>query len=148
MSRAWTEDRQDARRSPIEEILASRQAPGNTSASSRYGDGESRRRQKEREEIRESYLAMDIRLRSGEYRGLFYFDLAGSPSLDADHTTLMVPFRTEKLIIRGYRLLEVYRAILHHSLDILRETHRAEFDAEGEDPVIESIEVVERREEQ
>ena len=138
MSRLSTEDRQ---RSPIEEILASRQAPVDPAAS-RYGEGETRRRQKEREEIRESYLAMDIRLRSGEYQGLFYIDLSGSPLLSADHTTLTVPFRTEKLIIRGYRLLEVYRAILHYSLDILEETHRAEFSAEGNDPVIESIEVV------
>ena len=137
----------DQRRSPIEEILASRQAAVEPNAS-RYGEGDGRRRQKEREEIRESYLAIDIRLRSGEYCGLFYIDLAGSPRLSADHTTLTVPFRGEKLIIRGYRLLEVYRAVLHYSLDILEETHRAVFDAAGEGPVIESIEIVSREEEQ
>ena len=135
MSRAWTEDKQ---RTPIEEILASRQE----SDASRYGDGDGRRRQKEREEIRESYLAIDIRLKTGEYRGLFYIDLSGSPRLSADHTTLTVPFRTERLVIRGFRLLEVYRAVLHYSLDILEETHRAAFRADGEGPVIESIEVV------
>ena len=144
MSRSSTEDRRAVRRSPIEEILASRFPSEGSPTASRYGDGDTRRRQKEREEIRESYLAMDIRLRSGEYCGLFYIDLAGSPRLSADHTMLTVPFRTEKLIIRGYRLLEVYRAILHYSLDILEETHRAEFEAEGEGPVIESIEIVSR----
>lgn len=135
----------DSRRSPIEDILASRKSE--EGFSSRYGEG--LRRQKEREEIRETYLAVDVRLRSGEFRGLFYFDLAGSPQLDPDHTTLTVPFRKEKLIIRGYRLLEVYRAVLHHSLDILEETHRPEFahDA-GDGPVIEAIDIVKREEEQ
>ena len=131
--------------SPIDEILAARQANQNDMFATRYGEG--RREQREREQIRESYLAIDIRLRSGEYRGMFYFDLAGSPRLDKDHTTLVVPFREEKLIIRGYRLLEVYRSILHHSLDILEETHRPEF-VRGDEPVVESIEIIEEREEQ
>lgn len=143
MSRPWTEDR---RRSPIEEILATRPKPPALPTESRYGEG--RREQREREEIRESYLAMDVRLRSGEYRGLFYFDLAGSPQLSADHTVLTVPFRSEKLIIRGYRLLELYRSILHHSLDILEETHRPEFATDGNQPVIETIEIMENKEEQ
>lgn len=148
MSRSWT-DRDggsSSRRSVIEDIIASREpTDDDPSAVSRYS--ESKRRQKEREDIRESYLAMDVRLKSGEFRGLFYFDLVGGPHLDPHHTTLTVPFRTEKLIIRGFRLLEIYRAILHHSLDILKETPHAEFDASGEDPVISSIEIVAREEE-
>ena len=145
MSKLWTDDNtQITRRSPIDEILASRTAAADLTASSRYGDGDGRRRQKEREEIRESYLAIDVRLRSGELYGLFYFDLAGSPHLDVHHTTLTIPFRNHTLIIRGYRLLEVYRAILHHSLDILEETHQPEFSREGNAPVIASIEVVDK----
>ena len=143
MSTMWTEDRH---KSPIEEILASREAPADQAFASRYGDGG--REQQEREEIREASLAMDVRLRSGELRGLFYFDLAGSPQLDSDHTTLTVPFRTEKVIVRGYRLLTLYRAILHHSLDVLEETHRPEFASEGDQPVIESIDIIEQKEQQ
>lgn len=142
MSRGLIEDR---RRSPIEEILATRQGPPTEESAypGRYGDG--KREQREREDVRESYLAMDVRLRSGEYRGFFYFDLTGSPLLDADHTTLTVPFRDEALIIRGYRLLATYRAILHHSVDVLEESHRSEFAAEsGNAPVIASIEVMKR----
>ena len=136
-----------ARVSPIDEILAARSSANqNQVFASRYG-GEGRREQKERDQVRESYLAMDVRLRSGEMHGFFYFDMAGSPVLSADQETLVVPFRRRKLIIRGFRLLELYRSILHHSLDILQETHRPAF-ASGEEPVIESIEVIEEREEQ
>ena len=130
--------------SPIDEILAARQANQNDVFATRYGEGA--REQKERDQIRETYLAIDIRLRSGELCGLYYFDLSGSPRLSADHTALVVPFRNEKLVIRGIRLLEVYRAVLHHSLDILEETHRPEF-AGGDGPVIESIEIVEQKNE-
>ena len=149
MSRSWTErSGGSTRQSAIDEILATREPPENSTAVSRYGEGDGKRRQREREEIRESYLAMDIRLKSGEYRGLFYFDLAGGPHLDAHHTTLTVPFRTEKLVIRGFRLLDVYRSILHHSVDILEETPHADFDASGDQPVISSIEIVKNEEEQ
>ena len=149
--RAWTEGRIDTRRrNPIDEILATRppetspstHAP--TPAATRYGEGDGRRLQQEREEIRETYPAMDIRLPSGELRGVFYYDLSGGPHLDPHHTTLTIPFRRETLVVRGYRLLQVYRSILHHSLDILQVTHRAEFDENGDDPVIASIEVITR----
>ncbi len=145
MNKSWTERsaHQGGRRpSAIDEILASREPP--EPPVSRYG--EDKRSQKEREVVRETYLAIDVRLRSGEYYGLFYFDLAGSPRLSADHTTLLIPFRELKVVIHGYRLLELYRAVLHHSLDILEETPRAEFDSEGKAPVISSIEIVEREE--
>lgn len=138
MNTGWTEDR---RRSPINEILASRNARPPEEAS-RYGEGA--RLQREREEVRESYLAIDVRLRSGESRGLLYYDLAGSIQLDKDRTVLTVPFRTAKLIIQGYRLNELYRAILHHSLDVLAETHRPEFAEDDSKPVITSIEIVEQ----
>ncbi len=145
MTRAWTEGRADtARRSPIDEILSTRQEPVNEVSAGRYGEGEGRRRQQEREEIRETYPAMDIRLPTGELRGLFYYDLSGGPHLDPHHTTLTIPFRRETLVVRGYRLLEVYRSILHHSLDILQVTHRAEFDEAGDGPVIASVEIVTR----
>lgn len=143
MERTWTESTRVKRISPVDEILSN--GPRQPDAS-RYG--EDRRRQREREEVRESYLAVDVRLKSGEYRGLFYFDMAGSPRLNADHTILTVPFKESRLVVRGWRLLEVYRAVLHHSLDILEETHRAEFRADGEDPVIEAIEIIDRGEEQ
>lgn len=145
---SWAARTTGGRRSAIDEILATREPSESSSAVSRYGEGDGKRRQKERDDVRETYLAMDIRLKSGEYRGLFYFDLAGGPRLDPHHTTLTVPFRTEKLVIRGFRLLEVYRAILHHSVDILEETPHSEFDASGDEPVISSIEVVEQGEEQ
>jgi hypothetical protein len=133
------------RRSPIDEILASRE-PESTLAS-RYGEG--RRNRAEHEDVRESYLALDVRLRSGEYLGLFYYDLAGSPRMDASHTVLTVPFKEVRLVVRGVRLIDLYRAILHHSLDILEETHRPEFAAgEGDGPVIESIEMIQRNQEQ
>lgn len=145
MSRAWTEGRADtARRSPIDEILATRQQPVAEVKAARYGEGEGRRRQQEREEVRETYPAMDIRLPTGEYRGLFYYDLSAGVVMDPDHTTITVPFRRETLVIRGYRLEEIYRSILHHSLDILQVTHRAEFEEHGDGVVIESIDFMTR----
>ena len=133
----------ETRRSPIDEILAKRAENGSMS---RYG-GEGRQHQ-EREDVRETYLAVDVHLASGECVGLFYYDLAGSPRLSSDQTMLTVPFKEQKLLIRGYRLFETYRAILHHSLDILEESHRPQFNSEDDKPVIESIEVIENGEEQ
>lgn len=146
MDRNWTDGRVDTtRKTPIEEILSTRRRPEEQQpAATRYGTGEGRRRQQEREEIRETYPAMDIRLADGSYRGIFYYDLSGGPHMDPDHTTITVPFRRETLVIRGYRLEEVFRAILHHSLDILQITHRAEFDADAGGPVIASIDIVTR----
>ena len=132
---------QPRRRSPIEEILASRRQEGqagDASLASRYGDG--LREQREREQVRESYLAMDVRFRDGSLRGFFYFDVSGSPTLDASHTVLTIPFREATLVIHGHRLLDLYREVLHHSLDVIQESHRPEF-ASGDAPVIAAIEV-------
>ena len=127
------------RRSPIDEILAHRDGQA-----SRYGEG--RRHQAERDQIREAYLALDVRLPDGTYRGFFYVDLAGGPILSADHTLLVIPFREAVLQVHGYRLVELYRAILHHSLDMLEVTHRPEFaEADGTTPTVQAIEIVEAK---
>lgn len=137
----WTSNVEMRRPSAIDELLAERKVQD--SGVSRYGG--SGRHQIEREDVREVYLAMDVRLRSGEYIGLFYYDLAGGPRLNADHTILTVPFKDLKLVIRGYRLLAVYRAILHHSLDVLEEAVDATFRDSGDETVIQAIELVEGR---
>ncbi len=140
MSRTWTGDRQGARRSPIEDILAT--TSSDTAAASRYGGETGKRRQQEREDVAETYPGMDIVLPDGSHRGVFYYDLSGGPQMGSDGMTITVPFRRETLIIRGYRLLQVFRLIMQHSLDIVQVTHRAEFEVDGDSPVIASVEIV------
>lgn len=139
---AWTSNVEMRRPSAIDELLAERKTQD--VGVSRYGD--EGRHQAEREDVREAYLAIDVRLRTGDYIGFFYYDLAGGPRLSADHTILTVPFKEAKLVIRGYRLLAVYRAILHHSLDVLEETTKPGFQSNGDEALIESIEIVDRKE--
>lgn len=131
------------RTSKIEEVLANRKSANDSSFVSRYG-GDTGRQHQEREDVRETYFAIDVCLRSGERCGLFYYDLSGAPRLSADQNTLTVPFKELKLVVRGRALIEIYRAILHHSLDLLEESQHPEMEKGG---VIESIEIAEKGDE-
>lgn len=99
-------------------------------------------RQVEPEAARRTYLALDVRLESGEYRGLSYFDIDGAVVLDPSHTKLTIPFRTCAVVIHGIRLLALYREILHHSVDILEAVPHATFNT-GDGWAIERITLVE-----
>ena len=132
MNGQWTErtpsHRQD-NESLVDAVLKTRLRPGQKHA--------------EQESVRATYLALDVRLQSGEYRGFSYFDIDGPVVLDASHTTLTLPFRWGTLVIQGIRLLDLYREILHHSIDILEVVPHGNFDT-GDGWVIQEIEVVER----